>query len=103
MSKVVALFQFDNSGMTREDYEKVLSELKAEGKLFDERRPSHVAFQKGDNFCVIDVWNSEEELNDFAQNTLFPIFKKVNVTPQPPEVYSVHNYLGVHAEEAISI
>ncbi len=103
MSKIVALFEFDDAGLTQETYEKVLNELKAAGKLYDERRPSHVAFQKGPNWCVIDVWNSEEELNDFAQNTLFPIFQKLNVTPQPPQVYRVHNYLGVQAEEPISV
>src|SRR5262245_449448 len=103
MSKIVALFQFDDAGLTKETYEKVLNELKDQGKMYDERRPSHVAFQKGPNWCVIDVWNSEEELNDFAQNTLFPIFNKFNVSPEPPQVYPVFNYLGVSAEETISV
>ena len=103
MSKIVALFQFDGGGLTQESYDKVLSELKSQGKMYDERRPSHVAFQNGPNFCVVDVWNSEEELKDFAENTLFPIFHKLNVTPQPPQVFPAHNYMGVHAEETISV
>ena len=99
MSKIVALFEFP---MTAEQYDAILAEMKENNQLIDERRPSHVAFQKGPNWCVVDVWNSEEELKDFAQNTLLPIFQKLGLNPPPPEVYPAYNYMGVKAEELIS-
>ena len=99
MSKIVALFEFP---MTATQYDAILAEMKENNQLIDERRPSHVAFQKGPNWCVVDVWNSEEELKDFAQNTLLPIFQKLGLNPPPPEVYPAYNYMGVKAEELIS-
>ena len=100
MSKVVAYFEF--AEMTQQNYDDVLQELKAQGKQFDQRRPSHVAFQKGPNWCVVDVWNSQDDLLDFAQNTLFPIFKQLGLEPPPPQVFPLHNMMGVKAEETIS-
>jgi hypothetical protein len=102
MSKIVAFFEFENQNMTQETYDAVISELKAQNKLWDERRLSHVSFQKGPNWCVVDVWNSQEDLMDFGQNTLFPIFAKLKLTPPAPQVYPVHNYMGARVEELVS-
>jgi len=102
MSKIVAYFEFDAEVFNQKNYDDVLKELKAQNKFWDERRPSHVAFQKGPNWCVVDVWNSQEELMDFAQNTLFPIFGKLGLNPPPPQVFPAHNYMGARAEELVS-
>jgi hypothetical protein len=99
MSKIVAFFEFP---MTSAQYDAILAEMKKNDQLFDERRPSHVSFQKGPNWCVVDVWNSEEEFKDFAQNNLLPIFQKLGLNPPPPEVYPAYNYMGAKAEELIS-
>ena len=99
MGKIVALFEFP---MTQAQYDEIIAELKKNNQLWDERRLSHVAFQKGANWCVVDVWNSEEELNDFAQNNLLPIFQSLGLNPPPPETYPAHNYMGARAEELIS-
>ena len=100
MAKIVAYFEF--SEMTQKNYDDVIHELKAQGSLYNEQRPSHVAFQKGSSWCVVDVWESEQALMEFANNTLIPIFKKLGLNPIQPEIYPVHNYLGVRAEETIS-
>ena len=102
MSKIVAYFEFPDQTLGQAQYDDIISEMKKNNKLWDERRLSHVAFQKGPNFCVVDVWNSEEELTDFAQNNLSPIFKKLGLNPAPPQIYPAHNYMGVKAEELIS-
>jgi hypothetical protein len=99
MSKVVVIFEMP--GFTAAQYNTMLQELKAQGKLLDEKRPSHVAFQKGENWCVIDIWDSQEEMMESAQSTLFPIFEKLGITPAPPTFYPAHNYIGSVIEEHV--
>lgn len=100
MGKVVIVFEL--AGMTHKEYDAILDELKAQGKLFNEKRPSHVSFNKDGKWCVVDVWDSAEALNEFVSTTLGPIFLKLGLTPPQPAVYPVHNYMGAHAEELIS-
>jgi hypothetical protein len=100
MSKIIAIFEL--TGFTQKNYDDIVAELKASGGFPNDDRPSHVAFQKGDNWCVIDVWNSEEALTQFGQNTLFPIFAKLGLVPQPPQIFPVHHFLTSGAEEFIS-
>ena len=100
MSKVVIIFEL--AGMTHKEYDAALDELKAQSKLYNEHRPSHVAFNKDGKWCVVDVWDSEEALNEFVSTTLAPIFLKLGQTPPQPSVYAVHNYMGAKAEELIS-
>jgi hypothetical protein len=99
MSKITAVFELP--GMTAAQYNAIVHELKAQGKLPDERRPSHIAFQKGGNWCVVDIWNSEADLMEFGQTTLFPIFAKLGITPTPPAIYPLHHYIGANLEEYI--
>jgi hypothetical protein len=100
MSKIVAIFEL--SGFTEKNYDDIVAELKAAGGFPNENRPSHAAFQKGDKWCVIDVWNSEAALMEFGQKTLFPIFGKLGLTPQPPQIFPLHHFLCTNAEEFIS-
>ena len=100
MGKIVAYFEFPE--MTQADYDAIIDEMKKENQLWDERRLSHVAFQKGPSWCVVDVWNSAEEMTDFAQSNLLPKFQKLGLNPPTPEIYPVHNYMGARAEELTS-
>jgi len=100
MSKIVIVLEL--AGMTHKEYDAILDELNKQEKLFNEHRPSHVAFNKDGKWCVVDVWDSEEALNEFVSTTLGPIFSKLGLTPPQPSVYPAHNYLGVKAEKLIS-
>lgn len=97
MSKIVALFEIP--GMTAAQYDAIVNELNAVGGFPHKQRPSHIAWQDGNNWCVTDVWNSQEELMDFGQQTLFPIFAKLGITPVPPRIFPVHHFVGNVAEE----
>ena len=99
MSKIVAYLE---SALTQSQYDAIIAEMEKNNGLWDARRPSHVAFQKGPSLCVVDVWNSEEEMSDFAQKTLSPIFQKLGLNPPQPQIYPAHNYMGAKAEEPIS-
>jgi hypothetical protein len=100
MSKIIVISEL--SGFTKKNYDDVVAELKATGSFLNENRPSHAAFQKGDKWCVIDVWNSEADFMEFGEKTLFPIFGKLGLTPQPPQIFPVHHFIGANAEEFIS-
>jgi hypothetical protein len=99
MRKITAVFELP--GMTAAQYDAIVNELKAQNKLPDERRTSHIAFQKGDNWCVVDIWNSEADLMEFGENTLFPIFVKLGINPLPPTIYPLYHYIGAATEEYI--
>jgi hypothetical protein len=44
---------------------------------------------------VTDVWESEEQLNEFSK-TLIPILTKNGVTPAPPVILPVSNMIVGH-------
>lgn len=98
-NKVVVIFEMP--GLTASQYDAILAELKAQGKLTTEKRCSHVAFQKSESWCVIDVWESEKDIMEMGQETLFPIFGKLGITPVPPAIYPVHNFIGLLAEQPV--
>ena len=99
MSKVVVIFE--QAGMSHNDYDAICHELMAQGSLYNANRLAHVAFERDNKFCVIDVWNSEEALKEFADKSLMPAFLKAGITPQRPLVVPAHNWVGI-AEELTS-
>jgi hypothetical protein len=96
MGKIVAIFE--SSELTQQQYDNILSEMGEVEKAQHPNRPVHISFQKGNSFCVIDVWNSPETLEEFGRNVLGPIFGKLGIAPPPPQVYPIHRYIN-SAEE----
>lgn len=92
MSKIVAIFE---EPITRQDYDTILAELKAIGEFPQVECLSHTAFQKDNNWCVVDVWSSEEAFMNFGKNTLMPVFQKLGLAVGSPKIFAVHNYTGV--------
>jgi hypothetical protein len=96
MKKV--LVQFNIPGMTAKQYDQVWDELRKAGQEQPSGLIHHVGGQQGNNWVVVDVWESEEHFNKFGE-TLTPILKKVGVTPVQPVLTPVHYELSgeVHA------
>ena len=90
MSTIVAVFEVP--GMTSEQYDRSIKELESAGAGNPKGRLYHVASSKSGGWFVVDVWESDELLNQFAQ-TLMPILQKIGVTPPQPQVYPVHNII----------
>lgn len=88
MKKIVALFNV--AGYTAEQYSQVIKELEASGKLKDPAYINRVVAQQADGLLIIDVWESEEALNEFAE-TLVPILIKNGVTPVKPTLLPLLN------------
>ena len=99
MGKVVVVFEF--AGMTHKEYDAICDDLRTRGKLQNENRPSHVAFERDGKWCVVDVWTSPEALQEFVDTGLKPAFAKLGINPPEPAVLPVYNWIGV-AEEVIS-
>jgi hypothetical protein len=89
MSTIIALFDL---AMTAGQYDQVIKDLEAAGQGSPKGRLHHVASAKAGGWLVVDVWESPELLNEFAQ-TLMPILQQNGVTPPQPQVYPVHNII----------
>lgn len=52
----------------------------------------HVAaFDDSGNFCVADIWESEEHLNNFLDNRVSPAMKKINMPMPGGEIFKINN------------
>ncbi len=91
---------FDVPGFTQKNYDDCIEELMSSGGMpVNEGLISHVSFQKGSNWCVVDVWKSQEAFMAYGQQRLFPIFEKLQVTPPQPQIFPAHSYVSNAAEE----
>ena len=84
------LFISNASDDTIDHYDAVIKHLEAAGQGHPPGRQFHVAARKGDGYLVVDVWESQEALDRFAQ-TLLPLMEQVGSTPFQPHIYPVHN------------
>lgn len=87
--------QLDFTGATLEQYDEVIKRMGfspkgpgGPGALF------HWIAKTGDGLRIIDVWQSKEQFDSFAQEKIGPITQDVGF-PAPPEIqfFEVHNYL----------
>lgn len=84
------------SGATMDQYDQIRQKMgltpngaTPPGALFHWVAPSD------DGMRVVDVWESREAYDQFAQEQIGPYSAEVGIT-EPPEArfYEVHNYLG---------
>ena len=73
-------------------YDEVVKNLEAAGRGTPPGRLSHVAARKGDGYLVVDVWESQEAFDRFAQ-TLLPLLEQAGGAMGQPQVYPVHNII----------
>ena len=90
MSTITVLFDMPN--VTSTQYDKVIRGLEAAGLGSPKRRLYHIASPKEGGWLVVDVWESGELLDQFAQ-MLIPVMQRVGVMPPQPQVYPLHNVI----------
>ena len=85
------VMQFD--GVTREQYDAVMQELGLDkpDATWPEGIVGHVAGPAGDGWCVVDIWESQEHFDRFAQERLGPATQKVGIQPPQPQAFEVYN------------
>jgi hypothetical protein len=83
---------YTGNGVTKQMYEDLRKEVDWEHK-----QPPGGIFHaagfddSGNNIRVADVWESEQQLNDFVSSRLKPAMEKFNVPMPGVEVFSIHN------------
>jgi hypothetical protein len=76
MEKVI--IQMSIPGMTAKEYDQAWAELRKAGLSHPSGLHHHVGAQQGNNWMVIDVWESAEAFDKFGE-TLMPILRNLGV------------------------
>ncbi|SRR5919199_3323789 len=79
-------------GITKQMYEDARKAVNWEGN-----RPAGAIFHAasfdngGNNLCVADIWESEDQWNNFLNSRLKPFMQKFNVPPLRTEILQIQN------------
>jgi hypothetical protein len=84
------------AGATLEQYDEVVSRMGfspegrgAKGGLF------HWVTQTDDDIRVVDVWDTPEQFESFAKQTMRPLVAQVGISTEPElTFFPVHNYFA---------
>lgn len=93
------LVQFDFKGMTAQQYNQVMDELRNTGHSEIQGRIHHTSIVKDNGIQVVGVWESPETFENFTK-IVIPIFNKFGITPVQPTitpVYYEYSGIEVHA------
>ena len=79
-------------GFTKDIYEKGRKEVNWEGNPPPGIILHAASFDdSGNNIRVADIWESEEQWNNFLNTRLKPYMQKSNVPPLKTEMFQIHN------------
>jgi hypothetical protein len=81
---------FRPKDFTRAQYEQAMALLERAGAGRPAGRTHHSSFGSDDAVMVYDVWESQEQFDEFGK-TLIPILSELGVDPGQPEVTHVIN------------
>jgi hypothetical protein len=79
-------------GFTKQMYEQLRKEVDWEHK-----HPTGVIFHaasfddSGNNIHVADIWESEQDFNNFFSSRLKPVMEKINAPLPKAEIFTIHN------------
>jgi hypothetical protein len=82
---------FTGNGFTKQMYEELRKEVD-----WEHNRPAGVilhsaSFDNSGNIRVADIWESEQDLNNYFNNKLKPVMEKINAPLPKGEIFTVHN------------
>jgi hypothetical protein len=87
--------KMDFRGATLEQYDQVIQKMgltkggpTPPGAIF------HWVAKTADGIRVVDVWESQEQFDRFAQEQIGPFTAEVGLGEPDMSTYEVHNYLG---------
>jgi len=87
-------------GVNARRYDAVMDQLglTATGGDWPEGIISHAAGATRDGWCVVDVWESQEQFDTFLHTRLEPAFERAGGLPEPEvipfEVHLLHEHGG---------
>jgi hypothetical protein len=85
------LASFSGDGFTKQVYEELRKEVDWEHK-----NPKGVIFHaagldNSGNIRIADVWESEQDLNNFINSRIKPVMERINAPMPKGEIVSIHN------------
>lgn len=83
---------FKMPGVSQQQYDQVIKALEAKGAGKPDGRLYHIASAMKDGWMVIDIWESEGKLGQFAE-VLMPTLQAAGITPPQPEVYPTYKVI----------
>jgi hypothetical protein len=83
---------FRPSGFTKDKYDEAIRRLQTAGAGSPPGRTFHVALETNGAIHVFDIWESQEQFNEFG-STLLPVLSELGVDPGEPGVSPVHNVI----------
>ena len=88
-------FKMKFEGATLEQYDQVMQLMGLDqGDASPDGAVFHWVAPTDNGIIVVDVWESDEQFNKFAEEQIGPYTQQVGI-PEPPQVslHEVHNYL----------
>jgi hypothetical protein len=78
-------------GFTKQQYEEVKKEVdwehtKPKGEIFHS-----IGFDNSGKYRVVDIWESEQDFNNFINNKIKPAYDKINAPVPKGEIIPLHN------------
>lgn len=78
-------------GFTKEMYEELRKEVDWEhnqpkGEIFHA-----IGFDNSGGYHIVDIWESEQDFNNFITNTIKPIMDKMNAPMPKGEIIPIYN------------
>ena len=82
-------------GATTDQYDQVIQKMGLrQGGPTPPGAISHWATQTGDGMKIVDVWETKEDFEKFANEQIGPYSREAGITEEPEmRFYDVHNYL----------
>ena len=82
-------------GATMDQYDQVIQKMGLrQGGPMPQGGLSHWVAKTDDGIRVVDVWETREDFEKFAQEQIGPYTREVRITEEPEtRFYDVHNYL----------
>jgi hypothetical protein len=92
--EIVALgVYFVHVGFTPEKYDEAIKKLDAAGAGSPKGRSSHFALESDGVIQVFDVWESQDDFEEFGK-TLVPILAELGVEISAPSMASIYNSIA---------
>jgi hypothetical protein len=77
-------------GFTKDIYENARKEVNWEGNPPPGVIFHAASFDKSGNICVAEVWESEDQWNNFLSTRLKPAMQKGNIPPPKTQIFQIH-------------
>ena len=78
-------------GLTKDIYENARKEVNWEGNPPPGLILHTASFDNSGNLRVADIWESEDQWNNFLNTRLMPFMQKAKVPPLRTEIFPIHN------------